>query len=277
VIEAAGVSCDEPKAGFIFRLVELDGEVDVADLERAARVRAEYADLADAGQILPLGRGYASEQSVDPPCRLRASHALKVQPMLAADRRRRDDSARRAPKRYARDRTLSWRRGRLPKLCMSPFAKPQTRRSIAGRCASRIVAPETVSPSAFSAVNTVFPSPVAQGEPPIGSAAAAPRGRRARTRCRQEDLTMGWGQVILTAMVEPGEVVAQTASEDPEIGLRGVASLRALLEAVEELQIRRARELGWSWQQIAELLGVSKQAVHQKYGKGERPKRRRLR
>jgi len=45
-------------------------------------------------------------------------------------------------------------------------------------------------------------------------------------------------------MVEPGDVVAQTASENPEIGLRGVASLRALLEAVEELQIRRARELG---------------------------------
>ena len=41
-------------------------------------------------------------------------------------------------------------------------------------------------------------------------------------------------------MAEPGEVVAQTASEDPEIGLRGVASLRALLEAVEELQVRRA-------------------------------------
>ncbi len=78
-------------------------------------------------------------------------------------------------------------------------------------------------------------------------------------------------------MVAPGEVVAQTASKDPEIGLRGVASLRALLEAVEELQIRRARELGWSWQQIAALLGVSKQAVHQKYGKGERPKRPRLR
>jgi predicted transcriptional regulator len=78
-------------------------------------------------------------------------------------------------------------------------------------------------------------------------------------------------------MAEPAEVVAQTASEDPEIGLRGVASLRALLEAVEELQVRRAREHGWSWQQIASLLGVSKQAVHQKYGKGERRKRRRLR
>jgi hypothetical protein len=74
-------------------------------------------------------------------------------------------------------------------------------------------------------------------------------------------------------MVEPTEVVAQTASEDPEVGLRGVASLRALLEAFEELQVGRARELGWSWQQIAALLGVSKQAVHQKYGKDKRRRR----
>jgi len=78
-------------------------------------------------------------------------------------------------------------------------------------------------------------------------------------------------------MVEPVEVVAQTASKDPEVGLRGVASLRALLEAVEELQVNRARELGWSWQRIAEPLGVSKQAVHQKYGTGERRPRRRPR
>jgi hypothetical protein len=76
-------------------------------------------------------------------------------------------------------------------------------------------------------------------------------------------------------MVEHGEMVAQTASEDPEIGLRAVASLRALVEAVEELQVQRARELSWSWQRIAELLGVSKQAVHQKYGKGRRRRRRR--
>jgi predicted transcriptional regulator len=76
-------------------------------------------------------------------------------------------------------------------------------------------------------------------------------------------------------MVEPGEVVAQTSSEDPQVGLTAVASLRALVEAVEELQVRRAREHGWSWQQIAALLGVSKQAVHQKYGKDRgSPKRR---
>jgi hypothetical protein len=78
-------------------------------------------------------------------------------------------------------------------------------------------------------------------------------------------------------MVETSEVVAQTASDDPEVGLRGVASLRALLEAVEELQVRRARELGWSWQQIAAELGVSKQAVHQKYSTGEHKPRRRFR
>ena len=69
------------------------------------------------------------------------------------------------------------------------------------------------------------------------------------------------------------EVVAQASSDDPEVGLRAVASLRALLEAVEELQVRNARERGWSWQQIAALLGVSKQAVHQKYGTGERKHR----
>jgi hypothetical protein len=77
-------------------------------------------------------------------------------------------------------------------------------------------------------------------------------------------------------MAEPSELVAETASADPEVGLRGVASLRALVEAVEDLQVRRARELGWSWQQIAELLGVSKQAVHQKHAKGERRRRRRF-
>lgn len=71
------------------------------------------------------------------------------------------------------------------------------------------------------------------------------------------------------------ELVAQTASEDPAVGLRAVASLRSLLEAVEELQVGAAREQGWSWQEIASVLGVSKQAVHQKYGGGRRRSRRR--
>lgn len=66
---------------------------------------------------------------------------------------------------------------------------------------------------------------------------------------------------------ETAELVADVDSKDPAIGLRAVASLRALLEAVEELQVANAREQGWSWQRIAAVIGVSRQAVHQKYGK----------
>ncbi|MGH3001356.1 MAG: helix-turn-helix domain-containing protein [Gaiellaceae bacterium] len=78
-------------------------------------------------------------------------------------------------------------------------------------------------------------------------------------------------------MIAQAEVVEQAGSHDPEVGLRAVASLRTLLAAVEELQVRHARELGWSWQQIAARLGVSKQAVHQMYGRRTRQARRRLR
>lgn len=78
-------------------------------------------------------------------------------------------------------------------------------------------------------------------------------------------------------MAAGSDLLKQTASKDPEVGLRAAASLRSLLEAVEELQVRAAREQGWSWQEIATLLGVSKQAVHQKYRQGERRPRRRLR
>ena len=56
-------------------------------------------------------------------------------------------------------------------------------------------------------------------------------------------------------------------SEDPAVGLRAVRSLRTLAERLEALQVGRARSLGWSWQEIADALGVSRQAVHKKYGR----------
>jgi DNA-directed RNA polymerase specialized sigma24 family protein len=69
---------------------------------------------------------------------------------------------------------------------------------------------------------------------------------------------------------EATELAEATASRDPVVGLRAVASLRVLLDSLEALQVRNARALGWSWQQIADSLGVSRQAVHKKHHGGRR-------
>ena len=75
-------------------------------------------------------------------------------------------------------------------------------------------------------------------------------------------------------MEEATKLATAAASRDPDIGLKAVASLRLLLEELQELQVENARALGWSWQDIAAALGVSKQAVHKKYA-GRRLLRRR--
>jgi ribosome-binding protein aMBF1 (putative translation factor) len=67
------------------------------------------------------------------------------------------------------------------------------------------------------------------------------------------------------ASSEVTAVAAATSSQDPDVGLAAVAALRGLVEVLEALQVENARERGWSWQQIAAKLGVSKQAVHHKY------------
>ena len=63
------------------------------------------------------------------------------------------------------------------------------------------------------------------------------------------------------------QIAGGAASQDPDVGLRAVAALRTLTERLELLQVGNARKLGWSWQQIADRLGVSKQTVHRKYGR----------
>ncbi len=57
-------------------------------------------------------------------------------------------------------------------------------------------------------------------------------------------------------------------SADPAVGLRAVLALRRLAERVEAEQVARARDHGWSWQQIADGLGMTRQSVHAKYGGG---------
>lgn len=68
-------------------------------------------------------------------------------------------------------------------------------------------------------------------------------------------------------MTEATDLATEAGDTDPQVGLRAVAALRRLLEHLESAQVRSARAEGWPWQQIADELGVSRQAVHKKHGK----------
>lgn len=59
-------------------------------------------------------------------------------------------------------------------------------------------------------------------------------------------------------------------SHDPVVGLAAVAALRHLVDELETLHVDNARSRGWSWQAIAEVLGVSRQSVHKKHRGGQR-------
>jgi hypothetical protein len=83
----------------------------------------------------------------------------------------------------------------------------------------------------------------------------------------------GVWSMYVDGMKEATRLASDAGSRDPSVGLRAVASLRLLLEELQELQVENARAHGWSWQEIASVLGVSKQAVHRRYA-GRRVLRR---
>ena len=60
-------------------------------------------------------------------------------------------------------------------------------------------------------------------------------------------------------------------TSDPRAGLRAVASMRALTEILELRQVEAGLRAGMSWQQIADALGVTRQAVHKKYARRIQP------
>lgn len=66
-------------------------------------------------------------------------------------------------------------------------------------------------------------------------------------------------------MTTEEDLLGSGTSRDPAVGLRAVAALRRLVERLEMLQVQNARDLGWSWSDIAGAIGVSKQAVHKKH------------
>lgn len=66
----------------------------------------------------------------------------------------------------------------------------------------------------------------------------------------------------------PAEI-ARTAADTahPADGLRAVAALRRLADTLELQQVEAALRAGLGWLEIAEHLGVTRQAVHKKYAR----------
>ena len=56
-----------------------------------------------------------------------------------------------------------------------------------------------------------------------------------------------------------------TLPDEPSDALAAVAALRAMADQLERKAVRQAIEDGWTWSQVAEALGVTKQAAHKKH------------
>jgi DNA-binding XRE family transcriptional regulator len=68
--------------------------------------------------------------------------------------------------------------------------------------------------------------------------------------------------------MESSQIAAVAAdTSDPGAGLRAVASLRLLADTLELRQVEAALRAGMKWQDIADALGVTRQAVHKKHAK----------
>ncbi len=60
-------------------------------------------------------------------------------------------------------------------------------------------------------------------------------------------------------------LIDSAGGDDPREALAAAAELRRQAERLQDAAVRRARVAGMTWSDIAELLGVSKQAAHRKY------------
>jgi DNA-directed RNA polymerase specialized sigma24 family protein len=66
-----------------------------------------------------------------------------------------------------------------------------------------------------------------------------------------------------------------TIPDDPADALAAVGALRRLADRVEDVAVERAAGDGWSFAQMAEALGVTRQAVQKKHSRRLAHSRRR--
>lgn len=54
-------------------------------------------------------------------------------------------------------------------------------------------------------------------------------------------------------------------ADQPEEALAAVVALRVMADRLEKQAVKNALSQGWTWAQIAEALGVTRQAAHKKH------------
>ena len=64
----------------------------------------------------------------------------------------------------------------------------------------------------------------------------------------------------------PGALpVPLPSPDDPAAALAAVVSLRVMADRLERAAVAAALAQGWTWSQVAEALGVTKQAAHNRH------------
>lgn len=70
-----------------------------------------------------------------------------------------------------------------------------------------------------------------------------------------------------TDVTDAVDITGEVNLDDPAVGLRAAMALHRLAGRIEAAHVALARSIGWSWQQIGDALGVTRELVHLKYEK----------
>ncbi|MES9991370.1 MAG: helix-turn-helix domain-containing protein [Candidatus Thiodiazotropha sp.] len=61
------------------------------------------------------------------------------------------------------------------------------------------------------------------------------------------------------------DIKSLPSPNNPEDALAAVVALRHMAEQLERKAVKEAITQGWSWSQVAQALGISKQAAHKRH------------
>ena len=83
------------------------------------------------------------------------------------------------------------------------------------------------------------------------------------------------GYIRLVKSTAAAELVhAASRRDSPQQALAAITELRLHLDELEALHVEQAIDAGLTWSQVAEQLGVTKQAAHKKHAKSVRRSRK---